>query len=128
ERPTSSPRVKTLLTMRCPNGVPLLYSASRWMAAGFMVRALNSRLSVSGTVRRTRCSKRCPTLKSAKYSPATCASADAVAKCCIGSNPQKEVHPTRRYLGTRPATPIVDAAMYRYDELDQAFVEQRVAE
>src|SRR5450631_743192 len=66
DSPTKRPRVKTLFTMRSPNTVPLAYSASRCSAAGFMVRALKRRLSVSVTVRRTACSNRCPTSNCSK--------------------------------------------------------------
>ena len=62
ETPTIRLSVKQLFTMRVPNSEDFMYSSSRCRAAGLCVSALKMRLSASVTVRRSTCSKRCPTL------------------------------------------------------------------
>ena len=104
------------------------YSASRCSAAGFMVRVLKSTLSVSVTVRRTACSKRLPDLElleiQSGHAPSS-ATGPLVLHRLITSGrgtPNETV-----FSAAAGGAPIV-RRMYRYDEIDQALVDQRVAE
>jgi hypothetical protein len=51
EVPTSAESVNMLFTSRSPNSVVRAHSASRWSDWVFIVRVVNSTLSVSVTVR-----------------------------------------------------------------------------
>src|SRR5262245_40909130 len=75
--PVTSPSVKRLLTIGCPNSVDLANSASRCNGCGFIVRHVNQTLSASVTVRRITCWITSPTSSSSNHFPETGRSIDS---------------------------------------------------